>query len=521
MVEQIIIDYGILSLIPPILAVILAMWTKNILVSLFVTVFVGATMVASWNPIVGFTSIIKVYMFDALGDSVNTQGLFMMVVIGGFVALLTQSGGASAFTKRVTKFVNSRAKCETGIWLGGLFVWFTDNGNSLIVGPIFEALGEKLKVSREKFAYILDCTTTPICAMIPIIGWGVYTMSLIQVELDAANVTDTSSWEVFTQGISFNFYSILTLFMAGLMAMTQWDYGPMLSAQNRAMKTGKTLRDGGTPMRDEAKKIELPKGVEPKLYTVLVPLAILLIVMFAYLTSVGLWTTRVAGSDIRTGIASGFLCATFSLIIICMKEKIYKFTESLNIIMNGMRNMMFMCVVLVLSWSVSGVIRAMGTSTYLIELSEGFLNPALLPVITFLIGGVMSLATGTSWGTMAILMPIVLPIAMNFDVSLPIVAAAIISGSVFGDHCSAISDTTMLASIGSASDHIDHFKTQIPYALTVGAISVVMFWSTAWASSMVILPVSVVALIVVVFMLHKLSVGKQGKVTQSAVGEEG
>ena len=245
-------DYGILSIIPAVLAIVLAMITKNIVISLAISVFVGSTIICGWNPIAGFLEMTHTHIFTALSEPSNMQALFMMVIISGFIALLTSSGGAGAFTNLVTKKVNTRSKCEGGIWLGGLFVWFTDTGNSLIVGPIFEALAERLRVSREKFAYILDCTTSPICSMIPIIGWGVTTISLIQAELDNAAITDVSGMDVFIQAIPFNYYAILTLFMAGLLAFTQWDYGPMLKAQNRAMKTGKTLREGGVPMRSES-----------------------------------------------------------------------------------------------------------------------------------------------------------------------------------------------------------------------------------------------------------------------------
>lgn len=505
-----VVNYGMLALIPPILAIGLAIWTKNIIVSLFISVIVSTTILNGWNPAIGFTSMIKDYMFKALEDPMNTQALFMMVIIGGFVALLTQSGGAMAFTDMVTKKVNTRAKCETGIWLGGLFVWFTDNGNSLIVGPIFEALAERLRVSREKFSYILDCTTSPICAMIPIIGWGVYTMSLIETELNVAGIKEVTSWDVFMQAVPLNFYAILTLLMAGIMAMTQWDYGPMLKAQNRAMKTGETIRPGGTPMRSEVKKIELPEGVTPKIYTMVVPLVILLIVMFSYLTMKGLWYTKVAGSDIRTAIASGFLCGTLVLVGICIKEKIFSFKKCLDIITGGMSNMMFMCVVLVLAWSLSGVTKTIGTASYLTDISQGFLNPALLPCIVFVIGAVMSLATGTSWGTMAILMPIGLPMAITFDVSLPLISAAVVSGSLYGDHCSPISDTTILASIGSACDHIDHFETQMPYATTVAVICMVMFLIAGWNPTPLMTLAAIVVLIAVIYALHKIYVKKYG-----------
>lgn len=506
------VNFGVLSLVPPVLAIALALITKNIIVSLFVTVFVSATIIGGFNPLVGFTTMIHDYIFGALTDETNVQGLIMMTVIGGFVALLTKSGGAYAFTNKVTKWVNSRKKCETGIWIGGLAVWFTDSGNSLIVGPIFEALAEKLRVSREKFAYILDCTTTPICALIPIIGWGVYTQGLIDTELANAAITDTTGFEIFTQCIPFNFYAIMTLFMAGVMSVTSWDYGPMLKAQNRAMKTGMTIREGGEPMRGDNKAGMKFDPDKAKVSTMVIPLVVLLVVIFAYLSKLGLWHTKVPGSDIRTAIASGFLSGLIVLIILCVKDKIYTFKEYMKIIEGGWANMMFMCVVLTLAWALSGVNGAMGTADYLVKITQGFLNPAVLAFILFLMGAVMSFATGTSWGTMAILFPIGMPMAINLGVSLPLISASIISGSVVGDHCSPISDTTILASIGAACDHIDHFRTQMPYAVTAGVICGIMFLVAGWVTTPALLIAGVVVLIPVVYVLHKLSVKKNGQV---------
>ena len=398
-------DYGILSIIPAVLAIVLAMITKNIVISLAISVFVGSTIICGWNPIAGFLEMTHTHIFTALSEPSNMQALFMMVIISGFIALLTSSGGAGAFTNLVTKKVNTRSKCEGGIWLGGLFVWFTDTGNSLIVGPIFEALAEKLRVSREKFAYILDCTTSPICSMIPIIGWGVTTISLIQAELDNAAITDVSGMDVFIQAIPFNYYAILTLFMAGLLAFTQWDYGPMLKAQNRAMKTGKTLREGGVPMRSESASDKEAKK-DGKVSTMVIPLITLLVVLFAYLFSKDFLHTRVAGSDLRTGIASAFFAATIVLVIMCLKDKLYTFTECINIYTKGCSNAMFMCIVLVLAWSLSSVTSTLNTAGYLIKISSGFLAPSMLPLVMFILGAIMSFATGTSWGTMGVLMPL-------------------------------------------------------------------------------------------------------------------
>lgn len=503
-------DYGILSIIPAVLAIVLAMITKNIVISLAISVFVGSTIICGWNPIAGFLEMTHTHIFTALSEPSNMQALFMMVIISGFIALLTSSGGAGAFTNLVTKKVNTRSKCEGGIWLGGLFVWFTDSGNSLIVGPIFEALAERLRVSREKFAYILDCTTSPICSMIPIIGWGVTTISLIQAELDNAAITDVSGMDVFIQAIPFNYYAILTLFMAGLLAFTQWDYGPMLKAQNRAMKTGKTLREGGVPMRSENASDKEAKK-DGKVSTMVIPLITLLVVLFAYLFSKDFLHTRVAGSDLRTGIASAFFAATIVLVIMCLKDKLYTFTECINIYTKGCSNAMFMCIVLVLAWSLSSVTSTLNTAGYLIEISSGFLAPSMLPLVMFILGAIMSFATGTSWGTMGVLMPLGLPVAIDMGSALPLVAAAIVGGGLFGDHCSPISDTTVLASIGASCDHVDHFETQMPYAVTVAVICGIMFVLAGLDYSPVMLMVAAVLLTVVVFVLHKLSVKKYGQ----------
>lgn len=505
-------EYGILSVIPAVIAIALAIATKNIVVSLALAVFVGSTILCGWNPVLGFVEVTHTHIFNALAETSNMQALFMMTIISGFIALLTRSGGAGAFTSVVTKKVNTRAKCETGIWLGGLFVWFTDTGNSLIVGPIFEALSEKLRVSREKFAYILDCTTSPICSMIPIIGWGVTTISLIQAELDAAAITEVSGMDVFIQGIPFNYYAILTLFMAGLLSLTQWDYGPMLKAQNRAMRTGRTLREGGVPMRSENDNSPGANAKQGKVSTMIIPLACLLVVLFAILFSKDFLHTRVAGSDIRTAIASGFLFATIVLIGLCVKDKLFSFSECISIYTKGCANAMFMCVVLVLAWSLSSVTGALDTASYLIHISSGFLAPSMLPLVMFIIGAVMSFATGTSWGTMGVLMPLGLPVAINMGASLPLVSAAIVGGGLFGDHCSPISDTTVLASIGASCDHVDHFETQLPYAVTVAVICGVMFLVSGWMTSPIMLAVAVAVLTAAVFVLHKRSAKKQGVV---------
>ena len=200
------------------------------------------------------------------------------------------------------------------------------------------------------------------------------------------------------------------------------------------------------------------------------------------------------------------------LIVLCLKEKLFTFEECVSIYTKGCANAMFMCVVLVLAWSLSSVTSTLDTAGYLIHISSGFLAPGMLPLVMFLIGAVMSFATGTSWGTMGVLMPLGLPVAIDMGASLPLVSAAIVGGGLFGDHCSPISDTTVLASIGASCDHVDHFETQMPYAVTVAVICGIMFLVAGWVNSPIMLAVALVALTVVVFILHKLSVRRLGQV---------
>ena len=494
---------GILSLIPPLLAIGLAIYTKDVIISLVISVLLAATMACGGNVYQSGITILQDWIFPSVSDSTNAQSILMLIVVGGFTELITRSGGGLAFTNVVTKGLNTRPKCETAMWLSGLFIWFTDLGNSLIVGPIFEKAGDKVKVSREKFAYILDCTTSPICALIPIVGFGIYIMGLIDVELQASSISDETSWGLFVSSAPFNFYTVLTLVMCGYMAITQFDFGPMLKAQNRAKYEGKLLNDGSVPMR-KTEKIVLPEGVKPKMSTMLAPIVVLLFVIFFEMFRHGFPFEPIDGTVTRTAIMWGFLLATFLLIILCVANKIMTFKECMSTMQKGWEGMMYMSVVLVLAWALGNGCKAIGTADYLVQVTSDFLNPLLLPFLLFVIGAVMSLATGTSWGTMAILMPIAFPMALAMDVSLPITIGAVVSGGLFGDHISPISDTTIMASMGAACDHIDHFETQAPYGVVCAIVSALGFLLTSFLGNWTCMMLSAVILFVVIFILHKI-----------------
>lgn len=501
--------YGFLSIIPPLLAIILSVITKNVVISLLAGLIFGTTVLSGWNPFNGFYVLIKDYVFVQVSDSYNAQSLTNLLIIGAFVAIITQSGGAIAFARKVSRWINSKAKAEAAMWLGGLVIWFSDSANALLVGPVFQSIGDQMKVSREKFAYVLDATASPICALVPIISWGVYIMGLINNELEALGVTSITSWEVFVRAVPFQFYSILTLFMCGYVAFTQFDYGPMLKAQKRA-EAGKLLRDGATPLRN-TRQVELPEGVEPKLITMVLPLIAMLGIMFFIFVRNGFPFQPLAGPIIRVGIASGFLTGAIICILLSIRYGIMDFKKAQDTLFEGMSGMVYLMVVMIFAWSLGSLCKSLGTANYIIETTKGFLNPSLLPLIVFIVGALMSLATGSSWGPYAILMPIAIPMSVNMGAPLFVTVASVISGGLFGDHCSPLSDTTILASMGAASDHIDHFRTQFPYAVTVAFVSAVLFAIAGFIENSVVVMPGIIALAAIVYLLHKLSINKYEK----------
>lgn len=510
--------YGFLSIIPPILAIIIAIKTKKVLFALMAGLFFGTLTLNHWNVFSAFIAIIRDYVFVQIAEPSQTQSLHNLFIIGAFVAIISASGGSIAFAKKATKKINTRRKSELAMWFGGIFIWFSDSANSLLVGPVFQSIGDKVKVSREKFAYILDATSSPICALIPIISWGVYIMGLIDSELKALNITNMTSWEIFTKSAPFQFYSWLTLLMVGYVAFTQFDYGPMLKAQKRA-ESGKLLRDGATPLRN-TKEPDIPKDVEPKAITMILPIIALLTVMFTIFIINGFPMQKLAGTTIRVGIASGFIVGGIICVLLSLKYKTLTFKKVEGIMFDGMKDMVYLMCVMIFAWSLGSVCKSLGTAYYIIDITNDFLNPAFLPVIVFLVGAAMSLATGSSWGPYAILMPIVIPMSVTMGAPLFVTVASVISGGLFGDHCSPLSDTTLLASMGAACDHIDHFETQFPYALTVAGVSSILFLIAGIKESAVIIFPGIIALFAIVYLFHKISIKKYDKgIEQEATHE--
>ena len=490
-----VINYGVLSLIPAILAVVLAFWTKNVVLSLIISLFTGALIIASWNPWTAMQDMFSNYLFVNITDSGNAQTIIMMSFVGGFVALLEKSGGARAFAAAIAKKVKSKSTAQGCTWLGGLAIFFSDSGNSLILGPIFRPIMDRLKVSRAKLAYILDSTSSPVCILVPITGWGVYIMTIIPTEFEGLGI-EQNDVSTFIAAIPYQFYAILALLLVPLIAFGKRDFGPMVQSERIAQNglTEEQKAAGEEVVVSDDKKVSA--------WNMGLPLIVLFVTIFAMFFSWGWPAEEVAGSKIRVALTSGYFLASITLGIMIIKQKLMTFNDVFDTFIGGIKKMAGILVIIICAWGVGGVCGDLGTSTFIVDSTIDIIPASLVPAMLFLIGSIISFATGTSWGTMAILLPLGIHMAYGFGVSEYITIAAVLSGSLFGDHCAPISDTTVMSSMAAGCNHIEHVKTQIPYALlaAVSAFIAYLILGFTELSAIIALPIAI-AILVVLYML--------------------
>ena len=506
-------NFGILSLLPPLLAIIIAVYTKNVIISLFSATFMGVMVLSSYNPIESVKTLIGDYFFAQLTDSYNAGVLVLLVFIGGFIALMEKSGGAYAFAQKVTKYIDTKPKAQLSAWFGGILIFFSDLGTPLIIGPIFEPIFDKLKISREKLAWIIDSTASPIAVLVPFIGWGVYVMGLIQKEFEALNIAQ-SDFTAFVKAIPFQIYPILAITMVPIIALTKLDFSQMLKAEKRVETTGKLYWDNSNPPR-KSEKLSDVEVKNSRASLVIVPLIVLFVTLFGILIPQGFPFKKIEGSAFRIALSTGYLFASIVLMALMSIYKTKTFNETFNIYINGMQKMMYVSVTLVLAWSLGSVIKNMGTANYIISIMQGNISGAFIPAILFILGACVSFSTGSSWGTFAIMMPLAIPMAVAMDVSIYICIGAVLSGGLFGDHCSPISDTTILSSTGAGCDLIDHVKTQLPYALINGGITLIAYLIAGVINNEFSLVIAIGMLFISIFILSKINNKKSNEMVIS------
>lgn len=527
-------EFGILSLLPPLLAILLAFITKQVIISLLLGIFVGAVMLENWNIFYGFLRTFDKYLLGAIADKWHAGILIFTLSIGGMVGVMTKMGGMKAIADALSKKAKSAKSAQIAAFIMGVAVFFDDYSNSLIVGPTMRPLTDKMRVSREKLSYIVDSTAAPVSGMALISTWVGYELGLIGDAFKGIGM-DVNAYEIFLKSIPYRFYDIFALVMVFLVGYMLKDFGPMYKAEKRARLTGKTLADGAKPMAStDIEKEGLKEGIKCKISNAVIPIAVLIVLGF-----VGLWysgggtsepftlagiRTAFGNSDASIALLWSAIVASIVAIVMAVSQKIMTINEAMDSWVEGFKSLTITAIILTLAWSLGAVTENVGAANFLIKAITGTLPAAILPLLVFAISCLVSFATGTSWGTMAIMMPLAIPLANSFVANgtpaafLITTLGSVLTGSIFGDHCSPISDTTIMSSMASACDHMDHVKTQMPYALAVAAISIVIGYIPAGLG----LPawVSLIAGVIVIWAMLRFF-GKSTDIAELQRAEQG
>ena len=480
------------SLLPVVVTLAVALSLRNVLVGLFSGVLVGVFMLsASLNPLELLPDLVKNFVVAEVADSYNASVLVLLAFIGGFVKLIQWSGGGFAFAGAATRWVTSKARAELGAWFGGIAIFFSDLGTPLIVGPVFQPVADRLRVSRQKLAFILDSTSSPVAILIPFIGWGVFIMSVI-ADAFAANGITQDEWQAFVDAIPYQIYAWLAIAMVPILVALRFDYGPM--ARSSAHSRESTAADRPQDDAEAAGAI-----------VVWLPLCVLGITLFAVLLPLGFPTQQVAGADFRAGLAAAYFFAALTLLALLLLYRLRPLADILTEYVRGMSGMLPIAATLVLAWALGNVSEQLGTGAYVAELARDGVSGSFLPALVFLLAAIVSFATGSSWGTIVIMMPLAVPAALATSAALPVVIGAVLSGGLFGDHSSPVSETTLLSSTGAGISPLQHFTTQLPYALTNGAIALCAYLVAGVGGVGWIALVAVIAQLAVLMLLKRWS----------------
>lgn len=450
---------GVVSIIPVAIAIILALVTKNTVVSLAVACIVGGFICG--DGLFAFTNLI----YSSLADMDHIWTMTMVILFSVMVTYFERSGAIDGFTVIVNKRNIKRKGVQLIAWFLGLFC-FADSMSPLFVGSVMKKLSDKAKISREKLSYIADATASPLSVIHPFSSWCPYLASLVAgLEI----IGEDSSYKFILKSIPFNFYAILSVLLVALIALgIVPDFGPMRKAEKRAMEEGKVLSDTAVPLTTEG-ALEKCIFKKPNVWINFVAPVLVLVAICAVTVIL----------DGEPAICEAAMIVVILMTISFMIQGISLKTVN-EVFLSGVKNAVPAIMVLAVAYPLNALTSQMGAADFIIQATSSFMSPKILPFGIFVISAVLSFATGTSWGTYAIMMPIALPWAFSFTGNTVstltlLSAAAVAGGGVFGDHCSPLSDTTILASMGSGSDHIDHVKTQLPYALTCAGVSSVLY----------------------------------------------
>lgn len=486
---------GFWSLIPPLVAIVLALWTRQVFIALAVGIWLGYLILAGGNPLQGTLDTIEAQV-AVMTNSGNAKLVIFTLIMGALIALIQRSGGVEGFIARILSFLTkvgtkqadkgNRRIVETLTALTGIVLFIETNISVLTVGTLYRPIYDKLGIPREKLAYITDSTCAPTCILVPFNAWGAFIMGLLATQI-AASPTLTASgvtkFELLMSTIAYNFYPILTLILIFIVIWTGRDFGDMKKAEDRARETGKILRDGAVPMMDDSVSMLTAKdGVPLKSRNMIIPVASMVLLMPTFLIYTGWGDAAGAGAweALKKGDgSSAVLYAVSGAILIAMImykiQGLMGIREMTELCLKGMSGMVGITILTVLAFALNDMCRDLGTGQYMADVAQGFITPALVPAILFIVAALIGFSTGTSWGTFAIMIAVAVPLSESMGGNVTMALAAVLGGGIFGDHCSPTSDTTIITSLATANDHIDHVRTQLPYAFIAGTGAVILY----------------------------------------------
>lgn len=514
-------NYGILSLVTPFIAIVLSFITKQVVLSLSAAIFVGATIINGGNLFHGFLRTCDTYIVGTVTDSWNATLLIFILSVGGLISVMSKMGGTQAMALALAKRAKTAKHTLVMTWIMGIIIFFEDMANSLIVGPTMRPVTDKLNVSREKLSYVIDSTAGPVTDLAFISSWVAYEIGMIAIAFSTVGLKDENAYGVFLQTIPYRFYNIFAVALVIIIILMERDYGPMYNAEKRARLTGKLFSDTAKPMMSkELDAMNVAEGAPLRVYNAIVP-----ILSFIIITLLAIWYTggglqeplNITGiknsfgnSDSAASILYAVIFTSIICIVMAVIQKIMTLRECIDVWLNGCKELLFTVTILVLAWSSGSVMGDLGTGDYISGMVGNTIPGVILPAILFLVSCCVAFSTGTSYGTTAIMIPIAFPLAYGLSNgsvdSLAIATiAAVTSGAIFGDHCSPISDTTIMSSMGSAADLMDHVRTQIPYALTAAIVAAIIGFIPAslGVSPIIIIPAGIFLLVIIVRFLGK------------------
>ena len=511
--------YTIWALLPPVVAIGLALSTKEVYSSLFVGILIGGLLYSGFSFEGTLVHVFQDGFVMSIADSYNVGILIFLVLLGAIVALMNKAGGSEAFGRWASEHIKTKTGAMLATTALGILIFIDDYFNCLTVGSVMRPVAEKHSISKEKLSYLIDATAAPICIIAPVSSWAAAVSGFVKD-------SGVSGFGLFVKAIPFNFYAILTIVMMLCLALMKFDYGPMRKFEPYTVESAKQKietmisRSGSFTEAIEAMEGETPKDMSRKngkVIDLVFPIVVLIIAcVIGMLYSGGFFEgagiiDAFSDSDASVGLLLGSACTFIIVIIYYLIRRVLKFQDIMSCLPDGFKAMVPAILILVFAWTLKAMTDSLGAKEFVEALVKGSASglQIMLPAIIFLIACLLAFSTGTSWGTFGILIPItisVFPITTQIGV---VCVSACMAGAVCGDHCSPISDTTIMASAGADCDHINHVNTQLPYAITVALVSFVSYIIAGFVPKWgIVLPISIVLMIATLFVIKKITIKK-------------